>query len=229
MKVQPFIWYKIRPFKKSLIDTQNIDDSECFKWYLIRYLHLAYHCPARTERLFGDKLDFKSMKLTAKIWDIYKISTISTSIFGYENQHIYPIYVSKKWCEGKHFDSLLIEEKGQRYYVLIKNFNGFMYNHKLHRGREHFCHCCLAFSLAKILESNVLDCFKISGKQIIKMHKKGKYVRLKNYEKKIKSPFMMYAVFESILVSEYIIGSQIGSSFIQTNIKSILLAVMVIN
>ena len=104
-----------------------------------------------------------------------------------------------------------------------------MYNHKLHRGREHFCHCCLAFSLAKILESNVLDCFKISGKQIIRMHKKGKYVRLKNYEKKIKSPFMMYAVFESILVSEYIIGSQIGSSFIQTNIKSILLAVMVIN
>ena len=64
---------------------------------------------------------------------------------------------------------------------------------------------------------------------MIKMAKKGKYVRLKNYEKKIKSPFMMYAVFESILVSEYIIGSQIGSSFIQTNIKSILLAVVVIN
>ena len=63
---------------------------------LDQILHLAYHCPARTERLFGDKLDFKSMKLTAKIRDIYKISTISTSIFGYENQHIYPIYVSKK-------------------------------------------------------------------------------------------------------------------------------------
>ena len=226
MKVQPLIWYKIRPFKKGLIDTQNIDDSECFKWYLIRYLQLAYHCPAR---LFGDKLDFKSKKLTGKIRDTCKSSTISTSIFGYENQYIYPIYVSKKCCEGKHVDLLLIEEKGQRYYVLIKDFNGFMYDHKLHRGGEHFCHCCLAFSLAKILESNVLDCFKISGKQIIKMHKKGKYVRLKNYEKKIKSPFMMYAVCESILVSEYIMGSQIGTSFIQTNIKSILLAVMVIN
>ena len=37
---------------------------------------------------------------------------------------------------------------------------------------------------------------------MIKMLKKGKYVRLKNYERKIKSPFMIYANSESILVPQ---------------------------
>ena len=31
---------------------------------------------------------------------------------------------------------------------------------------------------------------------------KGEYFRFKNYERKIKSPFMIYADFESILVTE---------------------------
>ena len=34
------------------------------------------------------------------------------------------------------------------------------------------------------------------------MHKKGEYVKFKNYERKIKSPFIIYADFGSILVPE---------------------------
>ena len=46
------------------------------------------------------------------------------------------------------------------------------------------------------------QCFKISGKQKIKMPKKGECVKFKNFERKIKSPFMIYADFERILVPE---------------------------
>ena len=46
-------------------------------------------------------------------------------------------------------------------------------------------------------------CFNINGKQKIIMPKKGEYVKFKNFERKIESPFMIYADFESILVSEY--------------------------
>ena len=45
----------------------------------------------------------------------------------------------KKWCEEKHIDLLLIGEEGKGHYVLIKDFNTFMYGHTLHRGRKHFC------------------------------------------------------------------------------------------
>ena len=34
------------------------------------------------------------------------------------------------------------------------------------------------------------------------MPKRGKFVKFKNYERKIKSPFIIYADFESILVPE---------------------------
>ena len=35
---------------------------------------------------------------------------------------------------------------------------------------------------------------------MIQMSKEGKYIKFKNYERKIQSPFMIYPDFESILV-----------------------------
>ena len=60
--------------------------------------------------------------------------------------------------------------------------------------------CVQAFSSEEILKSHIKDCFKINGKQTIKMPKKGEYIKFKNYERKLKSPLMIYADFESILV-----------------------------
>ena len=60
------------------------------------------------------------------------------------------------------------------------------------------------------------------------MPKKGEYVKSKSFDRKIKSPFMIYADFESILVPEDF-ESKIQMSLILTNIKNMLLVVMVIN
>ena len=62
-----------RPSKKCLINIQNIDDNECFKWCLVRYLHPAAHHPARTrniDKAFAREFDFKDLKLLVKIRDI---------------------------------------------------------------------------------------------------------------------------------------------------------------
>ena len=74
-----------------------------------------------------------------------------------------------------------------------------MYDHTLHRGRKHFCRYCLQAEQSKCY---IKDCFKVNGKQTIKIPKKGEYVKFKNFVRKIKSPFMIYADFESILVPE---------------------------
>ena len=74
----------------------------------------------------------KLLKFPVKIRDIYKIekkNSIGISVFDYENKEKHPIYVSKKCCEEKHVDLLLIGEKGKRHYVFIKDFNTFMYDH----------------------------------------------------------------------------------------------------
>ena len=61
---------------------------------------------------------------------------------------------------------------------LIKDFSKFMYHHTLRCQRKHFC-CLQAFSTGEILKRRVNECFKINAKQIIKMSKRGEYVRLK--------------------------------------------------
>ena len=158
--------------RKGPINIQNIDDSDCIKWFVVTYLHPVDHHPRRitkTDRYFVRKLDFKNIQFSVKGRDIHKIeknNSISINVFGYENKGKHAIYVSKKCREEKHVDLLLIGEEGKRHYVLIKDYNIFMYNHTVHRGRKHFCCYCLrVFSTEEILERHIRDCFKINGKQ----------------------------------------------------------------
>ena len=56
--------------KKGLIDIENFDDNEFFKWCLVRYLHPAEHLPTRirkTYKLFGD---FEDITFPVKTKDI---------------------------------------------------------------------------------------------------------------------------------------------------------------
>ena len=65
--------------------------------------------------------------------DIHKIekknNSIGISFFCYENKVKYPIYISKKSCEDKHVDLLLIGKGEKKFYVFIKDFSTFMYDH----------------------------------------------------------------------------------------------------
>ena len=176
-----------------MINIQNIDDNESFKWSIVKYLNPANHHPTRSTKAdkgFAKKLDFKDIKFLVKIRDIHKIekekNSIGISVFSYNNKETHPIYVSKKCWKEKHVDLLLIREEGKRHSVLIKDFNRLMYDRILHHGKKHFCRYCLqACSTEEILKRHIKDCFKINGKQRIIMLKKGEHVKFKNYERKI--------------------------------------------
>ena len=108
---------------------------------LVRYLNPADRKPEKItkgDKKFAKKLTLKT-EFPVKIWEIRKIeknSSISISVFGYESKEKHPIYVLKQFCEEKHVDLLLIGEEGKRCYLLIKDFNTFMYDHTLHRGKN---------------------------------------------------------------------------------------------
>ena len=51
----------------------------------------------------------------------------------------------------------------------------------------------MLFGTEKILKCHIKDYLKTNGKQRIILPKKGKYVKLKNHERKTKSPFIIYA------------------------------------
>ena len=60
--------------KKGLINIQNTDGNECFKWCLLRYLYPEGHNPKtrKAGKLYGGKLDFKDIKFQVNVRDIYK-------------------------------------------------------------------------------------------------------------------------------------------------------------
>ena len=99
-----------------------------------------------SQKLIG-KVDFRDIKFPVKVRDIYKTEKkkkknfIDISTFGYEKKEKDPISASNICFEEKH-DLLYIAEKGNRLYVLIKDFNTFMCNHTLHIGRKYFCRYC---------------------------------------------------------------------------------------
>ena len=67
-----------------------------------------------------------------------KKNSIRNSVFSCENKIKCSIYVTNKCFEEEHINLLLIGKKGKRHYVLIKDFNTFMYDHPLHGGRKYF-------------------------------------------------------------------------------------------
>ena len=98
-----------------MINIQNIDNNECFKWCLVRYLHSADCNPpiiTKADKDFTEKLDCKDVKFPLKTRDINKTeekkkNSIGIGAFGYKNKKKYSIHVSKKWFEEKHVDLLL--------------------------------------------------------------------------------------------------------------------------
>ena len=105
-------------------------------------------------------------------------------------------------------DLLLITENKNKHYVLIKDFNKFMYNQTKHKERKHFCMYCLqCFSSEKVLTNHKENCIQINGKQAIKMPTKDDNIlKFTNFHKQLPAPFTIYADFEAI--TEKIQGCQ---------------------
>ena len=120
-------------------------------------------------------------------------------MFGYEDGQPFPINISKETFEDQ-MNLLLITKDKKKHYVLIKDFNGFMYNQPKHKERKHFCMYCLqCFSSERILANHVNNCLTINGAQAINMPKQGENVlKFNSFHKQLPVPFVIYADFEAI-------------------------------
>ena len=196
---------------KSLINLQN-KDNECFRWCHIRHLNPQEKDPHRIKKMdkaYIDKLNYTGIEFPVTVKQINKIekqNNICINLFGYEEKQKFPIYISKeKFID--HMELLLITEGENNHYVLIKDFNKFMYNQTKHEHRKYFCmHCLQCFSREDVLTEHKNNCILINGKQAIQMPEKGHIVNFKNYYKQLPVPFVIYADFEAI--TEKVLGCQ---------------------
>ena len=196
---------ELRNSKKGLINMKN-EDNECFRWCHIRHLNPQDKYPQRikkSDKEYVNKLDYSGVEfpIAVKHYNrIEKQNSVNISVYRYENKQPYPIYVSKE-NNKDHMELLLVTEKENKHYVLIKDFNRFMYSQTKHEHRKHFCmHCLQCFSSERVLSNHKDICIQVNGTQAIKMPKKNNNIlKFNNFHKQQPVPFVIYADFESIL------------------------------
>ena len=188
---------------KGLINLKN-KDNECFRWCHIRHLNPQDKDSQRikkTDKNYIGELDYSNIKFPVTVKQINiieKQNNICINLFGYEEKQKFPIYISKEKYQD-HMELLLITEDESNHYVLIKDFNKFMFGQTKHEHKKYFCMNCLqCFSREDVLTEHKNNCLSINGKQAIKMPEKGEQVFFKNHQKQLPVPFVIYADFEAI-------------------------------
>ena len=196
---------ELRNSAKGLINLKN-NDNECFRWCHIRHSNPQDKYPQRIKKVdkeYIDKLNYIGIEFPVTIKQLNKIekqNEININVFGYEEKQPYPIYISKEKHED-HMELLLITKDETKHYVLIKDFNKFMFNQTKHKNKKHFCmHCLQCFSSESVLNDHNGNCIQVNGTQAVKMpDKDNNILKFNNFHKQQAVPFVIYADFEAII------------------------------
>ena len=159
---------ELRNSGKGLINMKN-EDNECFRWCHIRHFNPQDKNPQRikkSDKEYINKLDYSGIEfpVTTKQYNkIEKQNEININVFGYENKQPYPIFVSKEKYD-RQMNLLLITENDNKHYVLIKDFNRFMFNQTKYEGKKHFCmHCLQCFSSERVSNNHKDNCIHVTA------------------------------------------------------------------
>ena len=178
--------------KKAILNIQNKDE-KCFLWCVLAALQSpekekkpfrTYHYKALEHQLNVTGIDF-----SMKVKDIPKFEKQSINVFRYEENDLFPVYIS----EGKkeqHINLHLISNKGTNHYCLIRNLHRLLSSQTKHNGRRFYCNYCLyGFAREDLLLDHEPNCRK-NGFQKIKLQNEGNdLLYFKELHKQLKVPF----------------------------------------
>ena len=167
---------ELRSPRKGLINIKN-KDQKCFLWCHVRHINPSKEHPERikkTDKKIAEKLDYDGIEFPVQEKDFSKIevkNNICINVFGYEDELVFPIYVSDQKFKDS-MDLLLLNDDDKLHYVYIKDFNRFMFHKTKNKNKKWFCRSCLqCFSSKNVLTEHKEDCLIINGKQSVKLEK----------------------------------------------------------
>ena len=155
-----------------MINIKN-KDNECFRWCHVQNLNPQEKDPQRikkADKKYVEMLDYTGIEFPVNVKQCNKIekqNTIRINVFGFKEGQSFSIHISNESFVDQ-MNLLLITKYEKRHYVLIKDFNKFMYYQLKHKERKHFCMYCLqCFKSESILTKHVDSRLTINGKQAI--------------------------------------------------------------
>ena len=124
--------------RKGLTNIKN-NNQKCFLWYHVRHINPLKEDPERItkiDRKIADNLNYDEIKFPVEEKDFEKIeiqNNICINVFCFENEMVFPIYVSDKEFENS-MDLLLLINDNRSHYVYLKDFYGTFMFHKTKNG-----------------------------------------------------------------------------------------------
>ena len=158
--------------RKGLINIKNIDQ-KCFLWCHVRHINPVEKHPGKilkTDKRIASNLNYEGIEFPVQEKDFKKIevqNNICTNVFGFENELVYPIFVSKQTFEDS-IDLLHLIENGKSHHVYIKDSNTFMFHKTKNKNKKWFCKSCFqCFSSKNVLIKHKEDCLSINEMQSV--------------------------------------------------------------
>ena len=92
----------------------------------------------KVDKKIPENLDYSGIEFPVKEKDFKKIevqNNICINVFGYENELVFPIYVSDKKFQDS-MDLLLLTKDDKSHYVYSKDFNTLMFHKTKNRNKK---------------------------------------------------------------------------------------------
>ena len=195
---------ELRSPRKGLISIKN-KDQKCFLWCHVRHINPSKEHPGKIKKVdkkTADNLDYSGIEFPVKEKDFKKIevqNNICINLFGYENELVFPIYVSDKKFQDS-MDLLLLTKANKSHYVYAKDFNTLMFHKTKIKNKKWFRKSCLqCFSSEMVLIKHKEDCLSINGVQSVNIEEE--IIEFENCFKQLLVPFKIYADFECNLLT----------------------------
>ena len=202
--------------KKAIINMQNEDD-KCFMWSVLRALYPKNIHPERIDKDLKSKQDNINMKGICYPVDFRAIDrfehlnpNISISVSGYNKEEgVFPLKISKYTGCDNDIVLLLLKEavkgengeiKEKTHYTLVKNKSALIASQKNnHEHKRHLClNCFNSFNSSETLEKHKEYCYENESVKI-NMPPPSTYLRFNKFHHSEKTPFVIYADFESLI------------------------------
>lgn len=201
----------------SCVNVQN-NDNECFRYALLAK-HItngnAHRVDERYERL-RHEYDFAGLKYPVNLSKIKLFErrnrNVSVNVFGLDSKNnVYPLKVVDHELRD-HTDLLLITDDKVSHYVFIKDFNKLLRRQLTkHRNAITVCKRCFNFKNVSLdtggrrwLNEHLNLCGKTVPVKVVLPRPKNSILKFKKTQQQYKIPIVIYADFESTLISNEI-------------------------
>ena len=193
--------------KKAIINMKN-EDNKCFLWCVLRALNPKEHNSEILDKklkLKENTLNMEGIEYPVSLKDLNKFEkqnpNIAITVLRYNRKSVYPLRNSNNAYKREHnIILMLIKEEGIHHYCLVKNLSSLLSSQvSKAKRKECFCtRCFKPFGSQKVLFKHLEYC-KEYNEVKINMPKKGTILKFKNYDRKERVPFIVYADFECFI------------------------------